>query len=362
MGPMTRTLVIGQKADAVTEWAISPFRYFKPLLRLRLGMRVQIERSEGLHDLRGLIEKNPSDLVFITTNWKDSAEDTLALFKELDAMPRRPRLVYLDTFDQVSSPLFGLMPHVDLYMKKQIYRQLAEYSRDYGGGLVTSDYVSRQFGHDLGDWYFGSPIPSGCEEKLWLSWNLGTATELLSYFARSWGGRLVPWAKREVAVHYRVSLSKVEDWYSVHRVRLGEALRAASPHIPGKTVIGVGPEDRVPMEQFVREMKHTKIAVSPFGWGEVTDRDFRVVSEGALLMKPDVSHITTEPNIYEPFRTYVPFQWDGSDLLERCRYYLEHPVAAQRITKAARKAYFDWFKELRFIGRIQDVLEHLHLN
>jgi hypothetical protein len=358
---VTKALVVNQRDDPVAHWAVAPFRYFDLLLRGQLQLSARIEKSAGLSDIRPLIESNPSDVVFLTTSWRESPEDVLSLCAELDRLPRRPKLVYLDTFDQVTSPFFGIMNHVDLYLKKQVYRDTEDYERDYQGGSKVSDYICRRYGFDLGDWYFGSKIPEGQVEKLWLGWNLGSAPILAKTFLESWIRRPVAWSKRDVAVHYRVSSSEVPDWYSVHRTRLGEVVREfdAGPH--GRVVVGVGKKDQVPLEQFLRELRHSKIVVSSFGWGEVTDRDFRVVSEGALLVKPDMAHVRTAPDIYQSWVTYVPIAWDGADLADRCRYYLEHPQAARAMAKAARQAYADWFRRRRFVDRIRDVLEHLHL-
>jgi hypothetical protein len=55
---------------------------------------------------------------------------------------------------------------------------------------------------------------------------------------------------------------------------------------------------------------------------------------GALLVKQDMSHVETRPDVFRPFETYVPVSWDLSDLEEKVRYYIAHPE--ERIAIASR--------------------------
>jgi len=56
---------------------------------------------------------------------------------------------------------------------------------------------------------------------------------------------------------------------------------------------------------------------------------------GALLIKPDMNHVQTTPDIFVPYETYVPLAWDFSDLSEKLDYYLANDAARQRIVDQA---------------------------
>ena len=69
-------------------------------------------------------------------------------------------------------------------------------------------------------------------------------------------------------------------------------------------------------KEYFFEMRNSKVVVSPFGWGEINvPRDYEVALTGAILVKPDISHIDTWPNIFNK-DTVVQYKWDLSNLLE----------------------------------------------
>jgi hypothetical protein len=95
----------------------------------------------------------------------------------------------------------------------------------------------------------------------------------------------------------------------------------------------------VPQPRYDAELHDAKIVLSPFGWGEVCFRDFEAVRAGALLLKPDMSHLKTWPDIYIPGETYIPLDWDGGDLLEKVICYLEDEKERRRIAENAFYRY-----------------------
>ena len=63
-------------------------------------------------------------------------------------------------------------------------------------------------------------------------------------------------------------------------------------------------------------MRNSKVVISPFGWGEINvPRDYEVALSGSVLLKPDISHLDTWPNIFNK-DTVVQYKWDLSDLSE----------------------------------------------
>jgi hypothetical protein len=110
--------------------------------------------------------------------------------------------------------------------------------------------------------------------------------------------------------------------------------------------------------RYYRELTDAKIVLSPFGWGEVCFRDFEAILSGALLFKPDMSHLKTWPDVYIPYETYVPLDWDGQDLLDKTKQYMEDDKERKRIAENAYHRYQDELSGLvdRFCSLLGDLL------
>jgi len=94
----------------------------------------------------------------------------------------------------------------------------------------------------------------------------------------------------------------------------------------------------IPKRQYIKELKNSKTCVSPFGFGEVCYRDFEAISSGCLLIKPDMDHLETWPDVFLKNETYIPVKWDMSDLeevlykvLDSFNSYIEIINSAQNI-------------------------------
>jgi Glycosyl transferases group 1 len=329
--PLRRLLNLYRGIDVVAS-KLDGFDSRRRSLRSRLGLEVE-SRPVDLGRLGDVLRGASADLVLLVPSWRHAAErfrDVLAGVED-----RRPPLAIFDTFDQTSSPFFGSIRHVDLYLKSQVLRDTAAYRRPYAGGFVVADWVHRDLGFDLGGWHFGSPLAEGDEAKLARGWNMGIS-RLFLHLARLM--RLVarPWGSRPVEVNRRFGTpdpSRVPkwEWYQEYRrfcgFRVGEM--EGDFRMTGNTPL--------PRGAYLREMARSRVAFSPFGWGEVCFRDFEAVACGAVLVKPDMSHLSTEPDIYENDVTYKAVRWDLADLPEVCRWVLDHPREAREMTSAARR-------------------------
>ena len=77
---------------------------------------------------------------------------------------------------------------------------------------------------------------------------------------------------------------------------------------------------------------------------------------GSLLLKPDMSHVEVDPDIFVPYKTYVPVQWDFSDFQEKAKAFLKNEVARQEIAQCAYKVLHDYAKNRRFLEQMKPVL------
>jgi hypothetical protein len=119
------------------------------------------------------------------------------------------------------------------------------------------------------------------------------------------------------------------------------------------------PTDKIPRPEYLKELRNCKVSVSPFGWGEPSYKDFEVIINGAALLKPDVSHMETWPNLYVAGETYLPFKWDCSDLQEVIYNALTGNTwrdLAQRARATYGRFLFDPEAREMFIHRFKEIV------
>ena len=103
---------------------------------------------------------------------------------------------------------------------------------------------------------------------------------------------------------------------------------------------------RLPEQEYYSMMYNSKIVFSPFGYGEVATRDIQAVSFGSIVLKPDMGHVDTIPNIYIPNETYIPCKLDFSDLDDKIHYILENYNQLQeKLTTNMRELYIKEYSD-----------------
>lgn len=90
---------------------------------------------------------------------------------------------------------------------------------------------------------------------------------------------------------------------------------------------------------YLDELAHSRIAISPFGLGEITLRDFEIFMSGALLLKPDMTDIETWPDFFRDGETMAGHRWDFSDLQEKIETLLVDPALAIELATEGQHAY-----------------------
>ncbi len=345
-----RTLVLhhGVSHGNVLGHLAVPFRHAarSPDCRCRLELLHAADEERRLRHIAG----TRPDVVIDLRSWRDPCETIAAFIERVREASPRSAYVLLDAADQTTSEHLALIPHVDLFAKGQILTDRSAYATDYEGGYVFTDYIARTLGIDLDGWHFGARVPPEWARRMHLSWNVATLRgggHLAAAIARIPGR-----SRRPIGLHLRAG-SGGDGWY--RRVRAWSArMAAAAAAAAGVTAT---PSTRIPRPRYLAELAASRIAFSPFGWGEVCFRDFEAAAFGAVLLKPDVSHLRTRPNIFEPMRTYVPVRWDLADLADRISWIESHPDEADAIARNAACVLRDWFRERGAISAVEELVQ-----
>jgi hypothetical protein len=262
------------------------------------------------------------------------------------------RLVYFDGDDDLCVQWPGVLRQADLYIKKHVFIDPAHYCRSYIGKSNLTDYVARRHGISFeSDIIPASGVLTPAEaRKVQLGWNIGFDDPIVALLSRL---QPTPRKEKDYDIVCRATMPQ-GNWLAPLRQAALLALKNASHRWKI-----LAPTHRVPQGQYYDELNRSRICVSPLGYGELCWRDFEAILCGCLVIKPDVSHLRTEPNIFVPHETYVPVQWDYSDLADSCDYYLAHESERARIASRAYDILLehlrgDWFAKM--FGTILDRL------
>ncbi len=333
-----------------------PFAMYQPELAAQLNLQVINVSARSPQDrtnaiANALASHTPPSFILVMPHWSEPIGALCDWFIStrilLEKMGRaNTELVMLDYYAPTCSPHFPVMVHVDRYIKRQVLADRSLYDTAYRSGFIYADFVADTWGFDLAQWYFGSSIPPQHAHKLVAGWNLGITPRYAAMLR--WTDRVrIPWSLRRIDIHQRVGglgqPGQRQEWYQFSRAKGIEALRAlASKYRLTST-------QRVRARNYFFELCTSKVVFSPFGWGEVCFRDYEAIACGALLVKPDMSHLETEPNIYIPHETYVPIAWDYHNAAEIIDDYLTNPAKASRIITNARRVLRDYYTSDAFV-------------
>lgn len=194
-------------------------------------------------------------------------------------------------------------PYVDGYAKKSLMQDKRAYLQSVDGDTNLMAYYSQLFAIPVHDrarqrW----TIPTTILPKLRLTPAFCTSSQLYRLFASDWTRA----PARDIDVHARLQ-TKGSGWYGMMRQYASDAI-ATVPHV-SRVATGM-----VRKHQFMAELTRSRLCFSPFGYGELCWRDFEAFAVGAVLIKPDMSHLETMGDLFRPWETYIPVAWDLSDL------------------------------------------------
>lgn len=331
--------------DPICYSQVFPFFYYQPELSSELGIQlreVSLKHFETASRLTGL---DHAHTVCFQTWFDRTPEQLSALVAKIRAHNPHARVVYLDWFAPTDLRLAqALHPYVDLYVKKHVFRDRSQYERATYGDTNLMDYYGKLYGLEHEPQHFA--VPSDFYAQLLVGPSFATADYMLPKLLYG-SAQAAGAAARPIDLHARISY-RGTLWYEHMRKHAIAALGQVSDL---NVVSGTGIKRRA----YLRELSASKLCFSPFGYGEVCWRDYEAVMCGSLLLKPDMSHVETDPDIFRAGETYVPLRWDFADLEEKVRYYVARPAERARITQNAFTTLQKYFREQRFLQHMRRI-------
>jgi hypothetical protein len=276
--------------------------------------------------------------IFVQFRWDIPPSEQSQTIGSLRQSYPDAKIIYLDWYAPLHIPHPQMLPLVDLYVKKQVLADRARYTQ----GLWDTNLIEyeSQWNAEFRSGPFLQVPESDIQQKLFVGWNFATAPHFLQDLA---GGHFAE-SQRSIGIHCRICAPENRDqWYGHMRGRAYDAVKRMADHL-GKSIPVVCTSSTVSFKEYLAELRDSRLCVSPFGAGEVCWRDFEAIMSGALLVKPDMAHIHTHPDVFRPHETYVPVRWDFADLEEQCCRYLEDVDQWERVRRQAVDVWLDFLQ------------------
>jgi hypothetical protein len=310
------------------------------------------------------------DVLFVNSNvfrpyWQKNKN---AIFGFLHrAKQNNMKIIWFDTTDSTWCTQFEVLPFVDKFLKSQIFADKNMYFKCFKTGRIFTDFFDKLYKSDDVHTEYFLPTPNMLD-KVDVSWNTCFENYTRSRFGiyakfkqkiRSVTSSFIDEhfnvyftpadSERKIKTSCRIGLSHSRTSVVAHRKAIIEILE--------KRGISCG---KIPLEDYFLELEKSLTAVGPFGVGEITLRDYEIIICGAALLKPEMGHLKTWPELFVPEKTYIPFKWDLSDFAEKLDFCEKNPDKCLETAKAARKVYSDALSENGMEEFTKRLLKHIN--
>lgn len=345
-----RVLLVSDQLVETSEQQFAPLLRNSRTLRDRFGVVV---RTASVDQALGPVplKLDQFHIVGLKLSFRTSPAEALAIVEKMrqGIEGAGTRFVYFDGDDDLNIQWPEVLRRVDLYVKKHVYSDPAAYTRTYIGKSNLTDHVART--HNVS--FENDIIPASGSlsladtAKIHLGWNIGLDDKIVELLDTH---QLDIVKKKSIDVTCRAAVP-ASFWTYGLRTPAVDALERLSGRFRIKS-----PKTRVSQSEYHAELERSMICVSPFGFGEICWRDFEAVLFGCMIVKPDMGHVRTAPDIFERGVTYAAVKWDYSDLEEVCAYYLANEEIRLQVVQNARQRLLSALRPDWIADRFGDLL------
>lgn len=336
----SRRVVIYHDPNRISYSQVYPFLYYAKDLFARYNVEIRCRPFEQLPNAGGDPLLAEADDVLLQPWFTISPQ---ALTEACDLVRRtnpKAKLSFLDSYAHNDLRLARALPDdLQFYIKKSLFRETESYLTAYRGDTNLTQYYGDLYGLEQEPVDFA--VPETILPKLRLCPNFFTAPHLIGGFL---GDAPPSQTGRGLDMQTRLG-TRGSPWY--HTMR-----DTALNIIDGIDGISISEKGNLSLPEYMAEMQNAQLCFSPFGYGELCWRDVEAIQTGAVLIKQDMGHLHSLPDLYEAGVTYLPVKWDFSDLEEVIKTALADEALRQRITKTAYARVADYVKTRQFVDDI----------
>ena len=287
------------------------------LIDLGISYSIFQDISERIYDCDVLI----LDSRYFSRLWNIYGDDQI--LKRIEELKNKINAVlFFDISDSTGWIQSQVLPYVTAYYKSQLLKDKNLYLDNHYGNRIYTDYYHKKFNINDETPAINRKIENKDDlNKLNISWNSGLAnysylgpylTSLYRYLPLEHFLRYPKYFHqnlniRDIDVSCRMGINYPRKTVCYQRKQIRKMLSNSLR------------TNKITRRKYLTELRNSKIVVSPFGFGEITLKDFETFLSGSVLVKPNMSHMETYPNFYiddnaTATDTISTHAWDLSDL------------------------------------------------
>ncbi len=313
---------------------IYPFEFYKNDFK-KLGIKFKKYNIDEFEASDKFSIGHPDFIIF--QPWFDKGDSRMVqMLNRLKEAHPKAKILFFDCYAPTDLRFAeSVDPFIDYYVKKHVFRDRSQYNKATAGDTSLVEYYNRLYNLSEEPLTLFK-VPDSFLKKLIVGPTFFTSEPMMLPMSSS----KRPFSlKKSINVHARLT-TKGTPWYSAMRQSAIKSCHAADSIIT---------DEFTGLKKYARELRSSRICFSPFGYGEICWRDYEAIFSGALLIKPDSSHVETYPDVFKDKKTYVACKWDFSDLDEKIDYYLSHEDERLDIVNNAYKLLHRYINGTEFI-------------
>ena len=340
--------------NPIVHYLTTPVRYNKKQLRergFRVGFFYKPTEACLSCDILCLISKPTINLLEEKSAVFAESGPVISFIKKSRKCANK--IIWMDSSDSTGVTHFELLPYIDLYLKKHLLKDKGLYQKEFYGGRIFTDYYYKKFGIvDSSPFKQFYPLDMKFVHKVNLSWNMGMGDVYNAFSKRNYISRLLPGIlpsgykvnfvdpkrKRKYDLFLRTTSDMGRETISFQRQEL---IRRLDKMLQAHDGLTGSVKGRVPLKVYREMVKSSKLSFGPFGWGELNVKEYEAHIFGALLIRPDISHMETWPSFWVEGETYQPFSWGFEDLEQVVMNSLKDEKERIRIACNGQEAFRD---------------------
>lgn len=276
------------------------------------------------------------------------------------------KVIYFDDAAAISHILFFIIPYVDAYWVRGLLKDKRQYQKKYIGGRTYSDYYLKKYNlKDLSN-NFSPAFSFKNQTKIKIAWNIGigcfplfknklfnkyyffvrrfccvlsflSLNFLLKKIILFYINQMKSELRKDFNINDKVKKISARFTYKGYYNSVGFQRKLALEKINNKKIYLTG---KLKLWPYLKECNKILGTLSPFGWGEICYRDFEASLNQNLLIKPDIDHLETWPNIYTK-DSYYKLSWDLENLNELEEYICKNKTDIKSKIKNSRSLYLE---------------------